>query len=197
MKAPRAGKEQDMEHSEMIEKLQQKAHVTYEEAELALVSCDWDLLDALLMLEGGSKSGAAEEKNAYTTQERRPDFSADGEAGRGNRDAGGAVRFGELFKKWLRQGNTNHLAVSRNGRELVLVPITVAVLLMILSWPWCLAVLLISLFFGFRFAFKGPDIPSRVNDVMSSAQEKAAGAVEIHTEKQPAPEAGSENTKTE
>ena len=40
-----------MDHLEMVEKLRAKANVSYEEARDALEACDWDLLDALLMLE--------------------------------------------------------------------------------------------------------------------------------------------------
>ena len=56
-----------MDHLEMVEKLRAKANVSYEEARDALEACDWDLLDALLMLE--SEGRLNEEKQAeYTTR---------------------------------------------------------------------------------------------------------------------------------
>ena len=51
-----------MDHLEMVEKLRAKANVSYEEARDALEACDWDLLDALLMLE--SEGRLNEEKQA-------------------------------------------------------------------------------------------------------------------------------------
>lgn len=40
-----------MERKEMIEKLMNKAKVSYEEAESALEKNNWDLLDAMIYLE--------------------------------------------------------------------------------------------------------------------------------------------------
>ena len=37
-----------MEHIDMVEKLRQKANVSYEEAKQALEKNEWDLLDALV-----------------------------------------------------------------------------------------------------------------------------------------------------
>ena len=44
-----------MDHLEMVEKLREKANVTYDEARTALEVCNWDLLDALLLLENEGK----------------------------------------------------------------------------------------------------------------------------------------------
>ena len=40
-----------MDHLEMVEKLAQKAGVSYEDAKMALEACGWDMLDALVYLE--------------------------------------------------------------------------------------------------------------------------------------------------
>ena len=44
-----------MDHFEMVEKLRTKANVTYEEAKAALEASDWDILDALVLLESEGK----------------------------------------------------------------------------------------------------------------------------------------------
>ena len=58
-----------MDHLEMVEKLRAKANVSYEEARDALEACDWDLLDALLMLQeadmGGKGTGITEEGEVF------------------------------------------------------------------------------------------------------------------------------------
>ena len=56
-----------MTHYEMAEKLAEKMNVSLEEAKTALEACDWEMLDAALMLE--KEHGAANER-AYST---RPD----------------------------------------------------------------------------------------------------------------------------
>ena len=44
-----------MDHLEMVERLSSKANVSLEEAKEALEANDWDLLDALLMLQSKEK----------------------------------------------------------------------------------------------------------------------------------------------
>lgn len=52
-----------MEINEMIKKLMEKAHVTYEEAQEVLERCKWDLLDAIIYLE---RSGKVENNDTTT-----------------------------------------------------------------------------------------------------------------------------------
>ncbi len=49
--------------------------------------------------------------------------------------------------------------------------------------PTILIALIVGLFLGARYSFRGPDINNKVNDFMGKAQEKAASAVEIHMDK--------------
>ena len=81
-----------MDHLEMVEKLRAKANVSYEEARDALEACDWDLLDALLMLE--SEGRLNEEKQAeYTTRpktEEKPRAAPQGSRACRRSAAGGA-----------------------------------------------------------------------------------------------------------
>ena len=75
-----------MDHLEMVEKLREKANVSYEEATQALEACDWDLLDALLMLESEGRLHEIEEA-AYTTREEKAEPEKE-EAKRKNRENG-------------------------------------------------------------------------------------------------------------
>ena len=59
-----------MDHFEMVEKLRTKANVSYEEAKAALEASDWDILDALVLLESEGKVNNGEAKAEYTTQEK-------------------------------------------------------------------------------------------------------------------------------
>ena len=60
-----------MDHFEMVEKLRAKANVSYEEAKAALEASDWDMLDALVLLENEGKVKDAPEAKEYTTQEKK------------------------------------------------------------------------------------------------------------------------------
>ena len=59
-----------MDHYEMVENLRTKANVTYEEAKAALEASDWDMLDALVLLESEGKVNGAPE---FTTKEKTDD----------------------------------------------------------------------------------------------------------------------------
>ena len=166
-----------MDHFEMVEKLRTKANVSYEEAKEALEKTNWDLLDAMVLLENEGKVKDAQGGREYTTQEKKFNI---------NMDVKPEVKegFGKLWswiKALIRKGNTNQFVITRRGEELIAFPITVLVLLVLIpgvGLPAILIAMFVGLFLGARYSFRGPNINSRVNDVMDKAQEKAASAVE-------------------
>ena len=167
-----------MDHFEMVEKLRQKANVSYEEAKAALEASDWDILDALVLLESEGKVKGEEAAPEYTTQEKPLETAKqdrhDWKTGLG--------KVWEVVKKLFQKGNANQFIITRKDKEVTSMPITVMVLLLILLWPVSAIALFVALFFGVRYSFRGPDINGKVNDVMNSAMDKAAAAVEIHTD---------------
>ena len=165
-----------MDHYEMVENLRTKANVNYEEAKAALEASDWDMLDALVLLESEGKVNTTTPE--FTTKEKEET----------RRSAGSSEVKGSLSRlwAWIRKmftlGNSNHFVISRKGSELVAMPITVMALLTVLVWPFSLILLFVGLFLGTRYSFRGPDINTTVNDFMNKAQEKAAVAVEAQVE---------------
>ena len=171
-----AKEEIKMDHYEMVETLRTKANVTYEEAKAALEASDWDMLDALVLLESEGKVNKTIPE--FTTKEKEaPRASA-----RGNELKGTLSKLGAWIKKMIAMGNKNHFVISRNGSELVAMPITVMALLTILVWPFSLIVLFAGFFLGTRYAFRGPDISAGVSDFVTKAQDKTARAVETQAE---------------
>ena len=65
-----------MENLEKVEKLRERAEVTYEEARAALEENNWDLLDAMVALERAGKTKAPEKKNFSTSYEKQDDLVA-------------------------------------------------------------------------------------------------------------------------
>ena len=163
-----------MDHYEMVETLRAKANVTYEEAKAALEASDWDMLDALVLLESEGKVNGALE---FTTKEKTDDARQTIRNGKGS-----LSKLGAWIRKMIALGNQNQFVISRKGSELVAMPLTVMALLTVLVWPFSLIVLFAGFFLGTRYAFRGPDINTTVTDFVNKAQEKTATVVEAQAE---------------
>ena len=165
-----------MDHYEMVETLRAKANVTYEEAKAALEASDWDMLDALVLLESEGKVNGAPE---FTTKEKVEETCR---SARKSEVRGNLSMLGAWIRKMITLGNRNQFVISRKGSELVAMPLTVMALLMVLVWPFSLIVLFAGFFLGTRYAFRGPDINTTVTDFVNKAQEKTATVVEAQAE---------------
>ena len=183
-----------MDHFEMVEKLRTKANVSYEEAKAALENTDWDMLDALVLLESEGKVNGAPEAKEYTTQEKK-EYNWNTKNGEVRVTFSSAMsKLWAWIKKMFQKGNANYLVISRRNRslpsqpleELISVPLTLLVLVILFLWHYIIfgiVLVFLSVVLGARYSFRGPDINTNVNDFMNKAQDKAASAVEIHVEK--------------
>ena len=176
-----------MDHFEMVEKLRTKANVSYEEAKAALEKSDWDILDALVLLESEGKVTDAPETKEYTTQEKKEYTWSTQNGNEVKLTVSDTLRkLWDWIKGMVKKGNRNQFVITRKDEELIAFPITVLVLLVLIpgvGLPTILIAMLVGLFLGARYSFRGPDINNKVNDFMGKAQEKAASAVEVHVEK--------------
>lgn len=158
-----------MTNLEMVEKLREKANVSYEEAKDALEKSNWDILDAIVLLE---REGRVNEENADYSTKAEPIAEVPVEEG-------AHESFGELLNRFFRWvgklvkiGNANELVVEKNEECLLTLPVTVFVLLLIFGFWVVLPLLVVGLFFGFRYSFSGPNLGKKaVNDVMNKASE--------------------------
>ena len=155
----------------LVENLRTKVNVTNEEAKAALEASDWDMLDALVRLEG---DGKVPEFTTKEKEETKTQYNTKAHKGLSG------VWF--WLKEMLRKGNNNQFVINRKGNELVAMPITVMALLMILVWRFSLILLFVGLFLGCRYSFRGQDINTSLNDMMGKTQEKAAVVVEAQVE---------------
>ena len=165
-----------MTELEKVEKLREKADVTFAEAKEALDVCGGDILDALIYLEkqgkttvpagGGYFSGTGEQEPEQQTEQRnnnRPGSSGEsfGEMMR---------RFGRFCLKMLNKGNSNFLDAYRGDDLIFSCPVTALVALVIFFFWVTIPLLVISLFCGFRYRFRGADLDREsVNRVMEGA----------------------------
>lgn len=160
-----------MTEYEKVEKLREKANVSYEEAKAALEASDWDLLDAIVLLEkeGRMESGAAR----HSTQAQAP--AEDPAAEDGGRFKAHASGVWAQIKRLIQIGNENNFVISRKDDPVLSLPVTVMVLLLLLINVWLFVALVVGLFCGLRYSIHGEQLGKpEVNEVM----DKAANAAE-------------------
>ena len=167
---------------EQIEKLREKADVTYEEAKAALDAASGDMLDAIISLEKQGKVKAPANGGSFAT------LSQNDESGREKKqenskakDRGESVAslLGRFFRwcgRIIAKGNAHMFDVRRRDETVLSLPVTVLVLLLIFMFWVAVPLLVIGLFFGCRYYFRGPDLEkTRVNKVMDAAADAAEG----------------------
>ena len=158
-----------MDHLEMVEKLREKANVSYEEANEALEACDWDLLDALLMLESEGRLHEMEEA-AYSTRTEQPQERTETKT-RKSRENG---LFASLLKgmaSLIKKGNAVSVQIKKNDEVRLSLPLTAVVIALIFMFWWMLVAAAISMVFGYRYSIKGLSIDDSVNSAMDKAGE--------------------------
>jgi hypothetical protein len=163
---------------EQVEKLRERADVTFEEAKDALERSDGDMLDAIIYLErqgktvsppGGGRLGGAE----------TADGGADGRAD-GKREGTHFFRnLGRLFAKLFNYGSTNYLDVTKNGEIVLTCPILVLVILLACFFWIIVPLMVVGLIFGFRYRFRGEELwREDVNGVMDKISDKTVQVVD-------------------
>ncbi len=169
-----------MEQLEKVEKLRQRANVSYEDAKAALVACEWDLLDAMVYLEKLGKVSAPMQTAYSTSYEEQAQLPSVKERVENAKDPEESLgkKLARLAKKLFKKSKENYFCVNRNGENLVKVPVWALVLILIFAW-WAASVLIIvGLFLDCHYSFTGKDDLSKVNDVMEGASNLADKAKE-------------------
>ena len=179
---------------EQVEKLKERANVSYEDAKAALEATDGDLLDAVIYLERQGKT-VKPEMGSYNTKTggMKSDFGylepcgqnhGDGgyNSGKGKtysnncKNANGRLRyFLGKARDFIKKANNNHFEVNKDDQNIASLPVTVLIVSALLFFWVTLPVLIIGLFLGFSYRIVGPDFGKEsINNVM----DKAANAAE-------------------
>lgn len=146
---------------ELVEKLRERAHVTYDEAKEALDACDDDLLDAVIYLERKGKVPPPSGNGTYSsrqTESTQQEFTSYTTYKKPKSDDGSFSDLMRRFADWiaglLRKGRDNLFVVRRHGKVIVSLPVLVVILLIIFCfWPSVIA-LVTGLFFSCRYSVK-------------------------------------------
>ena len=164
-----------MDNFEKVEKLTERAHVSFEEAKAALEASNWDMLDAMIYLERQGKTNGSGSSYS-TTYEQKNDFSYEQNTTRSNAGKDGRT-FGDKVRDLLKKSDENHFRITRrDGSKLIEVPIWLMIILLLAFWSICIVLFIIGLFCGCGFTFVGPDKMDTANKVMNSCEE-AAGSI--------------------
>ena len=165
-----------MENNEMIKKLMEKAHVTYEEAQEILERCNWDLLDAIIYLE---RSGKVENNNTTTIIEIKEDEQKKEDNTKKKQESYGGVGeiIGRIFKglgKVIAKGNKNYFEIKKDNEKPIRISLTISILLLVFFMPPTVILLIIGLFCGYKYSIGGPNMNYHgVNDVFEKVSESA------------------------
>lgn len=171
------GMNKDMELLEKVEKIKEKTGVSYQEAKVALEAAGGDILDALVYLENQGKVKKPEVDVYSTKSESSQEFK---EAAK-KHEAAARETFGDQIKKffawcgkWIKKGCENFFIVSKNDEEVISLPVIVLILL-IFAFAIVFPLLIVGLFFGFKYSFRG-SITQSID--VNTACEKASEAAE-------------------
>lgn len=165
-----------MERNEMIKKLMEKAHVTYEEAQEVLERCNWDLLDSIIYLE---RSGKVENNDTTTIIEvKEEDQKKEDNAKKKQQSYGGVGEvIGRIFKglgKVIAKGNKNYFEIKKDNEKPIRISLTISILLLLFFMPPTVILLIIGLFCGYKYSVGGPNMNYYgVNDVFEKVSESA------------------------
>ncbi len=171
---------------EQVEKLREHANISYDEAKAALENANGDILQAIIDLEkqgkvkppqGGGQYNSGSIGMSNITQKEQPQYSNENT----NRSSGEKSAFSRhmgRFFRWMgeviHKGNVNALIVEKRGTSVMRLPITVLAVLLIFAFWIVVPLLIVGLFFDFRYYFQGPDIRgTAVNDAMGTVASAA------------------------
>jgi len=187
-----------MNELEKVEKLREKADVSFAEAKEALDYADGDVLGALIYLEkqgkstvpagGGFFSGAGSDNVSSMPEQEfrgnrnyRSNKSSANDSHRSSTGRSEAQRAGESFKdmmkrfgqfclRMLEKGNSNYLDARKNDNLAFSCPVTAVVALVVFLFWITIPLFIISIFCGYRYSFRGEDLGREsINRVMENA----------------------------
>ena len=174
-----------MEEFEKVERLVEKAHVSYEDAKKALEESGGDMLDAMIYLEKEGKVKAPEQSSFNTDSSSSDRYGNVADAV--NRSEGSKCKsffksLGEICGKIIRYTSENYLSIKKDEEQVLKLPLWIVIILLLVGWEILLIVMLISLFLGCRYKIVGKDDTKGVNDILDQAADLAGKAKEKFAE---------------
>lgn len=164
-----------MEQLEKVEKLRERANVSYEEAKAALEACNWDLLDAMVYLEKQGKVHGPEKTTWSTSYEEQKQYQSVQDKVQEQKDTSEDFlhKVGRLLKKLLKKSNETYLCINRRGERVLKLPIWAFLLILLCFWYVTIVAIIISLFCECQYSLQGKDNLTEANKVLDKASKVA------------------------
>lgn len=173
-----------MTELEKVEKLRERANVTYEEAKRALDENNGDLLDAMISLEKQGKTKAPKQESFNTTYDNQEEYTSVEktiEKKQKTDEESLANKIKRFVKIAIQKSKDNHFVVEHKGNQVVKIPAWLFIILLLFGWHVLVPVMIVAMFFSCRYSFVGADDLSVINDVMGKAEDMADKAKEEFT----------------
>lgn len=168
---------------EMVEKLRKYANISYEEAKEALEESDGDILEAIINLEKQNRIETPHGGGYYNSEEghQGSDYNINQQKENSGPSKDRIRAFGEMIGKFfgwagkiIKRGNKNSFEVTKGSDYIISVPVTIFVLLSLFAFWLVVPLIIVGLFFGYRYRFKGPDLGKEsINHAMNSVADAA------------------------
>ena len=140
-----------MEHMDMIDKLKEKAGISREEAADALARADWDMLEALVILEREGRIAP------LTSSVVTADAVQSGYGFRSSAERGSAAYkdgLGGKVKELARNSLVYSLMVRRGEKVVISLPVLVFIIILCAAFRLTAAAMLIGLFIGCKYSLE-------------------------------------------
>lgn len=149
-----------MDRLAQIEKLRERANVSYDDAKAAYEAANGDLLDALIYLEKQGKVNPPSGDGYYSNQRENDEKDPGSTNDRHTKINGDGFletleKIGKFCVRVINKGNSTTFEILQNDESKARFPLTVLVLLLLFV-PWLTIPLLVAgLFFNFRYRLEG------------------------------------------
>ena len=160
-----------MEMIEKVERLREKANVSYEEAKAALEQTGGDLLDAIVLLERQGKVKEPAHSTFSTEYEEQKDYiKVRDKVEEQEKSAPSMGRtIGRAFRGLIRFIKQTTFIVTKGEDTVFTMPTLIFVLLLFFFWEVLAPVMVIALFFGVRYSFEGEEEAEKANSILHKA----------------------------
>lgn len=170
-----------MKSYEMVETLSTKAHVTLDKAKEALEKSNWDMLDAAIYLEANRTENTAQQVKGVSIQ-KLPEVTENSqqytqsnvnnaeEKKKSCSFSRGVGKFCGFVKNLCDKGMESTFVLTKGDKKIAELPTLAFVILMLIFFEILLPLMVIGLFFDFKYSFVGKNIEkATINDVMQKA----------------------------
>lgn len=162
-----------MERLKLVDKLKNKANISYEEAKDALEKSNWDMLEAMLYLEAHGKVEKPS-LSIFYTNESKESYNENGEEVNLKKDTNennfenknGFEGVFEAICKAIDTCNNIFIEIIRNSRVILKIPFTVLIVLLFFAFWIVIPLMIIGLFFNMEFLVSSKKIDvDKINKV--------------------------------